>query len=433
MVASVGAVVVAWIAGAALVERLWPRAQPLPALEWAALAGLLGPAIVGVALLGTGASGLSGAIAIPVITVAATAAGALALRHHRQRPPTPRSRGSMTLVVLLALSVAAAGAISLRTHLGWDGTVVWYHKARVIAASGVMPAAALADRTRAWTAPDYPLQVPLALAWVRRWQAVEDETALKVLPAAWCAAIFCLVVASVRERSRDAPDAHLRAACALLVIGTAPRMLIGEGSFTSGYADGPVAGLLAALAWIAWRSDWGRAPGWQPLLACLAASLAWTKQEGLVGVLAVAVACAWRTRALSALAWAVPAVTIAGAWPAWATWHGAPAAMAYTWPGVRPAVSRVPAIAQAYLEEAARFRTWGLLWPGLATAVVLGRAPGTWLPLLVTLGVIGMGAAAFVVSAWPDLAMHLQVTVPRLGVQVAPLLAITAFAAGTRD
>jgi hypothetical protein len=99
---------------------------------------------------------------------------------------------------------------------------------------------------------------------------------------------------------------------------------------------------------------------------------------------------------------------------------------------VRPAVSRVPAIAQAYLEEAARFRTWGLLWPGLVLAVVLGRAPGTWLPLLVTLGVIGMGAAAFVVSAWPDLAMHLQVTVPRLGVQVAPLLAITAFAAGTR-
>ena len=259
-----------------------------------------------------------------------------------------------------------------RTHLGWDGTVVWYHKARILAASeGAMPSATLADQTRAWSAPDYPLHVPLAMAWTRLWQATEDERAIKALPAAWCAAIFLLVAAAVLERS----GSPTRAACAVLVVASAPRLLIGEGSFTSGYGDGPLAGVLAALVWIVWRSDHAATRAWHPLLAILALALAWTKQEGAMAVVVAGAACAWQGRSLSRMSFAWPALVAAVAWQAWTAAQGAATHMAYQWPGAGQAVGRVGPIVSAYAGMVVDVRTWGLLWPGLGALLVAAASP----------------------------------------------------------
>ncbi len=434
VIASVLAVAIAWVAGLAVVLSVWPRDERLPVLDALGLSGLIGTAAIGAALLVAAPLHLPVPWRLAAVALVTTAAvlSAWRVRATRvvgRRAPAPddaRTAGSHSplLVVVLLAAVSATSLVAARTTLGWDGTVVWYHKARAIAEAGTLPATTLADRTRSWTAPDYPLHVPAAMAWVRLWQPVEDERALKVLPAAWAVAIWCLVAAAVRERSRGVPDAAWRPACAVLLLASTPRLLVGEGSVTSGYADGPAGGLLAALVWIAWRSRWGEHRQWHMLLAVIAATLAWTKQEGTLAVAIAAVACAWRQREWTAGLFAAPALVLTATWQAWVTSVGAPTTMAYAWPGTSTALGRLPLIARAYVGEALLVRTWGLLWVGLiALQVQAWRTDARIGQMVVICGAMA-GALVFCLSTWPEVAMHLQVTVPRQYIQIAPALAL---------
>ena len=426
------AVIVASCAGAGVVAAIWPRQQPLPWLAWLGLGGISGPCVVGTALLLCGIADVPPRVSIPLIASCSIAAAVAGLRRRRQLPrPVHDQRPHVGVACVVLLATVWCGWIAWRTHLGWDGTVVWYHKARIVAAaSGALPAAAVGDPTRTWTAPDYPLHVPLAMAWVRLWLTVEDERAIKVLPAAWSAALFCLLAAAVLERSGNDRHGPARAIFAVAVLASAPRLLVGEGSLTSGYADGPLAGLLAATVWIAWRSEWGRERAFQPLLAVLATALAWTKQEGVVSVLVLALACVLHGRHWSRSLFAMPALLLAASWQAWSVWHGAPSGMAYAWPGAIEAAARIGLIVRAYGAEALDTRTWGLLWPGLLAALGLTWTRDRRLPVLVLVGGLVAGGLAFTLSGWADVAEHLRVTVPRQYIQAAPLLALLAFAAG---
>lgn len=426
MMGTLVALVIAWLAGVGLVGRLWPRTVPLPVLAWLGLAGLFGPAMIGGLLLVAGLVGL-GSWARVLGSTAAIVLAIAGISARRHAPPAPAVAGHLWLVLVIAFAVGGVSTVAQRTHLGWDGTVVWFHKARMLHASdGVMPASTLADATRSWTAPDYPLQVPLAMAWVLRWQAVEDERAMKLLPAAWYAAVLVLIAAAVVERSGRAwPVA--RASAAVLVVATSPRLLVGEGSLTSGYADGPMAALLAALLWIAARSNWGRDRTWRALLVCAAICLAWTKQEGAVAVAVVAGTCVVAQRDRRAGLFAVPGLAVASLWQVSTLVSGAPTTMAYTFVGLGPTLQRVPLIVRGYVGEMASFATWGVSWPAVAFVLV---ARGRWIDpqhlVAVTLTTT-IGAVAFLFSAWPDVAAHLQVTVGRQLVQALPAVVILAF------
>jgi hypothetical protein len=416
------ALAVAWLAGACVVVRCLPARAAMPAVGLAGLAGVIGPGVVGVLLVGAGLIGLPSAVSRVAVPLLVITASALTLRRWRGLSHA-RSVGP-GLTALLIVAAALTTVLALRTHLGWDGTVVWYHKARMIAANdGRMPSAAMADRTRSWTAPDYPLQVPLAMAWVLTWQDVDDERALKLLPASWSVALLCLVAGSVLHGRSDDRETRGRAAAAVLIVATTARLLVGEGGLTSGYADGPLAALLVALLWVARCSVWGTARQWLPLLAVIAAAAAWTKQEGLVAVLAVVIVVASRRprRPWSAMHVATPALLIVIGWLAWTMIADAPVAMAYGWPGSAVAVSRLPVIVTAYVTEMADVAVWGVLWPGLALLLLIARAFEREETIVVAI-VLATGAAAFVMSGWPDVGEHLEVTVPRQLIQVAPTL-----------
>ena len=398
-------------------------------MAWLGLAGVIGPAATGLLLLCAGAAGVPATASVPLIMAVAAGIGGHGVWRRYQLPAVPRGYHGWLVTLGLAACVAWTGWIASRSHLGWDGTVVWYHKARALAASdGAWPVATMADHTRTWSALEYPLQVPLAMAWVRLAQPVEDERWLKALPAAWCAAIFCLVIGAVLERSQGDAHARWRAAAALVVLATEPRLLLGEGSFTSGYADGPMAGLIAAFVWTAWRSEWGARREWQPLLAILGACLAWTKQEGLVVVPVVALACAWGGHWRQSI-FAIAAALVAISWRAWLIAHAVPTVVAYAWPGAAAALARIPTILWGYLGEALDVRTWGPVWPGLTTALAIDRTTGKVRPACTLLCITVAGAAAFMFSAWADVSMHLLVTSGRQLLQVLPSLAIVAFSA----
>jgi len=423
------AIAVAWAAGGGVVAIGWPRHHALPTIAWLALSGLVGPFVVGIALLAAGSAGAPVHVSVPCIAVLAIASCAWgATRRWRQLPRAART--PWLVVVALVLAIGWSGWIAARTHFGWDGTVVWYQKARILAAnSGAMPSSTLADPTRSWTAPDYPLQVPLAMAWVRLWQPIEDERAMKALPAAWCAAILLLVAAGVLERSASAAWA----VAAVMVVASAPRLLIGEGSFTSGYADGPVAGLLAALMWLLWRSDHGARREWVPLLTVIAAALAATKQEGAVAVVVAAAVCARYGRDWRRLAFAAPAALLALGWQAWTVHAGAPAGMAYEWRGIEASVARLVPIATAYLEEFGNVGRWGLLWPGLTLVAFLRRRALPAPEMIALILASAVSALAFVLSDWPQVSMHLNVTVPRLTAAVVPSIVVVCFSASSSE
>jgi len=378
-----------------------------------------------------GGLGLPASVSVPAITGLGAAGCGVAAWRRRQWPLPASGRPPLVVLVVLAAAIAWSSGVAGRTHLGWDGTVVWYHKARILAATGgAMPSATLADRTRAWTAPDYPLHVPLALAWVRVWQPEEDERAIKVLPAAWAAALLLVVAAAVLERSRSATAG----AAAIVILATMPRLLIGEGSLTSGYGDGPFAALLAALTWIVWRCDAGDVDGaWGPLLALLALAIVCTKQEGLVAVLAAAAAQAWigarSGQWWSRISFAFPALGAAITWHAWTAWHGAPSGMAYEWPGAVAALARIGPIATAYGSEWLDVRTWGVFWPGVTIVLWIHRTSLPNAPLVMLVTLTFFGALAFVWSDWPSVSMHLHVTVPRLTAATVPSIVVLAFGA----
>jgi hypothetical protein len=419
------AIVVAWAAGGGVVALGWPRRNALPPIAWLALSGLIGPFVVGAALLAAGSGGVPAHVSVPGITALAIAAGAWGAKRRWQQLPGA-ARTPWLVLVAVVVAIGWSGWVAARTHLGWDGTVVWYQKGRILAASaGAMPTSTLADPTRSWTAPDYPLHVPLALAWVRLWQPIEDERAMKALPAAWCAAILLLVAAAVLERSSSAAWT----VAAVTVVASAPRLLIGEGSFTSGYGDGPMAGLLAALIWLLWRSGEAGRREWVPLIAMVAAALAATKQEGAAAVAVAAAVCAGHGRDWRRLAFAVPAVLLALGWQGW-TWRaGAPGGMAYEWRGAGPSLARLAPIATAYLAEFTNVARWGLLWPGLTLLGLLRRphlpAPEVTMVILAST----VSALAFVGSDWPEVSMHLNVTVPRLIASVVPSIVVVCFGA----
>lgn len=419
---SVVAVLLAWAGGLGVVALTWPRRVALPWCAWSGLGGFVGPGVAGLGLMVCGVSlGPSTAARLWLAGLLAALFVAGVLRR-RRLPAAGPTRREVAVGLVLTLALAWTVSLSLRTHLGWDGTVVWYHKARVLAATGgVMPLATLADRTRGWTAPDYPLQVPLAMAWVRTWQPEEDERAIKVLPAAWCAALLCLLVAAIR--THPSAGTALHAGCALLLVAGTSRLLVGDGSLTSGYGDGPVAGLLLALAWLAWRSDWGAERAWTPLMALVAVLLAWTKQEGLVAVLAVAIAIALRGERGTALRVGAPAVLVSVSWAAWAALAGAPTGIAYEWQGAEVVLGRIVPIVVAYGAEATDWPVWGAFWPAVtAGALWAARSGRTWRVLAVVTVVAVTGASAFLLSDWPDIRAHLAVTVPRQLIQLAPTL-----------
>ena len=421
---ALGSTLLMLAAGAGVVLWAWPAGHRLTRATAVGLSLLVGPAVMGAVLMCCGAVALTRSTTLAVGLTCSVVLLLAGRWRWSALPHPPASPRHLVPHLLLCIAIAYTSWVSLRTHLGWDGTVVWYHKAKILAHErGWMPVAALQDATRVWAAPDYPLQVPLAEAWLLLAMERHDERALKVLPAAWCAGILCLVFGAVREtEAPDSAGAGLRSVAAVLLVAATPRLIVGEGSFTSGFADGPFAGAALALLWLAWRSHWGTATEWQGLLVLIAATLTWTKQEGVVWVAIIGGVCA--LRGWRAARFAVPALAIGIGWHLWARAAGAPTTMAYAWPAVTMVPTRLLTVVLAYVREALTPTTWGLFWPALALGTLAGGGRRCWRFPGLLLAALAAGATGLVCSAWGDLAEHARVTVPRQMIQTAPALIV---------
>jgi hypothetical protein len=191
----------------------------------------------------------------------------------------------VAVALLLTLALVSFAALSVRNpHGWWDAVSIWNLRARFMFRGGEYWIDGLTPLLR-WTQPDYPLLLPGAVA--RAWKVIGSEsTAIPVGIAflfTFCSAgTLAACVGSLRGRAQGA-------LAAIALLGSGP--LVWHAA--TQYADVPLGlFILATLALLAAHDEMeGVRTGRLLVLAGVTAGLAaWTKNEGLVFVLALLVA-----------------------------------------------------------------------------------------------------------------------------------------------
>jgi hypothetical protein len=212
------------------------------------------------------------------------------------------------------------------------------------------------------------------------------------------------------------------------------------GSATGGYADMPLAAVVAAVAAASLRTR-ADALSWRSPAPWLLGALTTVKSEGMVlfgiglGVLALQ-ALAQRARipagASSALAPLVPFVAtrvVQGTLVRAADITFAPVGSLR----LETILIRGPWIVSGMFHWLLNFRLWGVLWPAFAVAflIVARTAPrsGAMPVAAAALVAVLVDGSLFLYTNWGDGRLHLDQAFPRLLAQVAPLAVATVAAA----
>jgi hypothetical protein len=326
----------------------------------------------------------------------------------------PISLCCAALIGLILLRVAQV-AIADRLQDG-DAISIWLFKAEMFAAGGPTPTYFHAQLT-VWSHPDYPLNVPIALAAASN--AGGLALAALVSPASF-AALLLLVAGGIARLYGAIP-----AALATLMLATLmePCRLA-----TMAVADMPLAlyAGAAGLYLLLWWRLGQRADAWR--MALLAGGCIWTKKEGLViaaiYLAAFAVAESRRPRATRTWAPLLGVLAIPLPWLAFmAIVHPAATDFLPFTPSVLVThVDRVPTILHYAGEQAVMWQNWGLFWPVLLGVLVLWRRPS---PLHGVLALqLGAVLVPYIFSDWYPWTDHVVYSLDRLVAHLAPLAVV---------
>jgi hypothetical protein len=379
------------------------------------VAPLAGMAWVGIAAATAATVGIGlGAAGLVAVTVATCAGGAVRLARSAETP-LPRTRrrarpfelafAGAAVVVLVVVSGYALATYGIKPLVEYDGWAMWGMKARAIALVDADPAV-LASDAYARLHLEYPLLLP----------------ALHALPidvaesfASNIVVLNCVVVGLagllaiwglLRDRARPAVLLPFVAAIAAL-----PAFFWQLGS---GYADVPVAMLVAAGVGAAARWLVDEDASWLALATLFLAASTLTKNEGLLFAVAVLVplfAVAKDRRRVVALAAGVVALVYAP-WRAYMAVHdlGSPAydlSSSFDPGWVAPRLRRVPEAVSGVVEKAIDPHELGLLLVlGVACsilALVLGQRR-------LGLFALGFGALSLAGLSWIYVIAPLEVS-----------------------
>lgn len=350
---------------------------------------------------------------------------------------------SLAVAVLAALYRAVIRIIAHPQGEGWDAFSIWNLHARFLFLGG--------DHWRdgfspliPWSHPDYPLLLPGAIAQFWSYLGHDDPVVPAMIGLVFTFSTLALLIASL---------AHLRGSTSAMLGGLAlssTPFFIEQG--TSQYADVPLSFFILAtlvLLHLGCRQspDAPRNPSGQLLLAGLAAGFAaWTKNEGLLFLVALVVAQVWvftlkpigygsggrsggRWRCLVSFALGTaPMLAILG----WFKHSIATQGDLLSGPAIAAhkvlTPSRYWIIVQWYAKEFLRFGSWWIV-PGTVAMLALyllthGKRNSDREPVfyasLMTLGLTLAGYFAIYVITPRDLYWHLRFSLNRLFLQVWP-------------
>lgn len=404
--------------------------------ELLGLSFLCGAAFISLTSFGLGFF-LAGAWLRWMLTALCLALGAVGLMRRgyllRDLQPSLTGEAGWRWQVLLAAQLAFIFYVSYRVGLGWDALLIWEFKARVAHFNGgVIPLAFFTNPTGIWPHTAYPLLLPLTEAWLYGWLGHPSQALVKWLfPFFYLAAVGLLFAASARFGAR-----RWQAILAPLLLFLGPLTWLGEGSASSGYADFPLG--VYYLATVIYALEYGRTGDGAALrlVGVLGAALCWLKEEGVilwVCLLVVTMIAVIRRRQWARLLMLIaPGLLLFGAWRIFLNYTQAPrwgAFLPFTPATLWANLDRAPVIALSILKESLHLERWGVLWWAVAGvalwASIRARRPHDaarrWDLLSAVLLPLLCYAGVFFFSAWNPVSVHIDSSLPRLMLHIAPV------------
>lgn len=236
---------------------------------------LAGPSIV---LLGV----VEGAAVIGALALAITAKDR---RTPLEYSPAPAAPGYLKLLLVIAVLMAATMFIlySLaKPHGEWDAWAIWNLRARFLSRAGQFWTDAFSPRI-AWSHPDYPLLLPgiVALCWTfAHTESVAVPMAVGFLFTFGAAGVLISTLGILRGKTQSL-------LAGILLLGTASFVEVGA----TQYADIPLSFfIVAALGLLCLQDRHPENVRFSFVAGLSAGFAAWTKNEGLLFVVAVILA-----------------------------------------------------------------------------------------------------------------------------------------------
>jgi hypothetical protein len=417
------------------VMRLLAGAEPLNRSELFAGSWVFGAGIISLAtwLFGIVVDGWVLRAAISTLAVLLCGGGLWLSRP--VRPERIRWSWIDTLAAVAVVAVVSyAGFWATQLRLGWDGVMIWEAKAYLAWKNGgVLPDGYYGDGERIFSQPFYPLYWPYLQSWFYGWSGAPSQPLVSWISVGFLI-VACAAFTGVVQRFGG--PRRLGLAGGVLLFGV-PYFFSGIWGLFSGYADFPLAVvMLVAVGFAAWWAETNSIAALR-LLAAAAALLPWIKREGLflcAGVLLVPCVLLLGRRRWGQLTLLVaPTVVVFVAWTAFLRLNHVavdPAFVPVTWKSVAAGLERVGPVIATVGSELIDPMHWSVLWLSFPGALVVLLIMRRWSVAAVFASAIVIPlagvAAAYMLSSWDDYLRHVELSLPRLILQLAPA-ALLAF------
>ncbi len=337
--------------------------------------------------------------------------------------------------IVLALVAVPVGFVTwyslYRESLDWDGLFNWESKAKVAFLHGGAIPVQYYTSNYDFFHRTYPPLLPLLESWINGFLGRMDQSTIKLIGPYFYLAVALLLLSAAKRTSQWRWSGTFTLIPFLLV----PALLIGQGSASSGYADFALSAVyVCAVVHCVeyWRT---RSMASARLLGLSAALLPFTKADGIVPLLCLAVAIAplvVRGRNWNLGTWAIlPGFGLWLSWSVFLSSLGVPreADFARFTPAVFVSnLDRARPLLLWTMEELTALRRWSLLWLLVSAAfsyLALAREKSRWYPWAATVGLpLLLYPCVYFFSAWDSTEMHVRVSLPRLFVHIAPSAAL---------
>jgi len=342
----------------------------------------------------------------------------------------------IALGAILAVQVLFVFYFSYVHTLGGDGVLNWEIKARyAFQNAGVLPVSYLQDQGRSFSHPEYPLAIPYAELWIYLWLGEANQFWAKtIFPLFFVAQI--ILIATVVLRMTGKTWLALGTSALLFFI---PQASMDGGSMIVGYVDFPLSVFyFATIGFLICCCHEKDGNSFAIYASCLAL-LPWIKQEGailwFIAALSGGLVIFVKKRPLVDLFALVPGLAVIIGWRSYLHANhavGSPDFLKPTFAAVAGHISRVGAIASELGKEFIDTQRWSLLWClTLVAAVIFLRRVRDLRAVVLIFAIVApitVYSSAYILSAWPDYIAHIELSISRLLMHVAPvaLLLISA-------
>jgi hypothetical protein len=432
-IATVAALLTIFGAGFGVTLLFLRNVKQIAIAELAGLSWLLGAAVLSLSLwlIGMLLRGVSLHVAIFFIALGLTLVGIAIFRNRKLEVRIPRLRGWLeyALVIFLCLEIGTVLLLTFKHTLGWDGLLIWELKARYAYLNGgALPVPYFSDAPRVFSHPEYPLFLPMLETWIYFWIGDCDQYWVKLIFPIFYAIGMVLLAQAGTFWSGKRWIGLLVANLFLFI----PFLTRAAGGIVLGYADVPLS--IVYLAAFYFLSIFLRQNS-SAILSCfiaLAAILPWIKREGII-LWFVIMACGawiiWRRRGIfPALFSFLPGACVIVGWQIYLKAMHASPAQDFDSIGLARLCAnlyRFGPVLCSLISEAATIEHWNLLWLATLMAflcfVIRGRDQQALMLVICAVAPIALYCGIYLFSAWSDYLHHVQSSLPRLLLHVAPL------------